>query len=211
MGSRSGAPPTITEEGAMSGAAATKREDGSPRRAMAEAVAGNATRLRRNCGLEIDMLAVATGLSPEQPLVGIGRRLRGALRRPLAGAASVSTSFHVLRTMDARVVDSGGGFRSRPLSTTVDPREPEVFEVTLSAGSKRPHRARSTPSSTSSSYADRSRCAGRPHGDARAGRRRVLPGRPPARISESGNVDTVRHSTMTYMQAIGGGATGDLR
>ena len=45
------------------------------------------------------------------------------------------TSFHVLRAAGSRVVNSAeGGFRSRALSAAGDPREPEVYEVTLAPG-----------------------------------------------------------------------------
>lgn len=209
----------------MTGAAATKREDGSPRRAMAEAVAGNVTRLRRNCGLEIDMLAVATGLSPEQlhaiesgstlPTLRALWALADAFEVPfgvlLAGAASASTSFHVLRTMDARVVDSGGRFRSRSLSTTGDPREPEVFEVTLSPGwleEAAPHALDTFEHVV----------VVRGALEIRAGDRTatLAPGdvvffradRPHA-YRNPGSVDTVLHLTMTYA-GDWGGATGDL-
>ncbi len=53
----------------------------------------------------------------------------------LSGAPCATTSFHVLRAADAPIVDStGGGFRTRPLSAAGDPREPEVYEVTLEPG-----------------------------------------------------------------------------
>jgi transcriptional regulator with XRE-family HTH domain len=118
-------------------------------RALIEAVAATVSRLRRNAGMDVERLAALSGL-PRDQIVAIetGRTslhvrllwaLADAFEVPfsvlLSGAPCATTSFHVLRAADAPVVAStGGGFRTRPLSVAGDPREPEVYEVTLEPG-----------------------------------------------------------------------------
>lgn len=117
-------------------------------RDMMETIAANVTRLRRNSGLDLETLSVASGLGLEQlraiesartlpPLRALWA-LADAFEVPfgvlLSGATTSDTTFRVLRSGDARRVDSGAGFRSRSLSTAGDPREPEIYEITLAPG-----------------------------------------------------------------------------
>jgi transcriptional regulator with XRE-family HTH domain len=118
-------------------------------RELTAAVAANLLRLRTNVGLDLAALADLTGLSVEQlAALETGRTapnlrtlwaLADAFEVPfgvlLSGAPCAATSFHVARAADSRVVVSAGaGFRSRALSAAGDPRQPEVYEVTLSPG-----------------------------------------------------------------------------
>ncbi len=120
----------------------------SPRE-LSAAVATNLSRLRMNSGIATPILAEITGLSIETlEALEAGRStpslrtlwtLADAFEVPfgvlIAGAPCASTSFHVLRAAERRIVDSaGGGFRSRALSAAGDPREPEVYEITLAPG-----------------------------------------------------------------------------
>jgi transcriptional regulator with XRE-family HTH domain len=121
-------------------------------RALREAVAVNLARLRRNAGLTVAELAAVSGLVSEQLLALESGRAVPSLRALwaladafevpfgvlLSGAACTEANFHVLRTSDAAVVDSGSGFRTRALSAAGDPREPDVYEVTLGPGSVEP-------------------------------------------------------------------------
>ncbi len=123
--------------------------DAPPQRNLIEAVATNLTRLRRNSGLDVAGLAARSGLAREHILALEGRRATPSLRSLWAlaeafqvpfgvlvsGAPCTTASFHVLRADGSHVVDSaGGGFRTRALSAAGDPREPEVYEVTLASG-----------------------------------------------------------------------------
>jgi transcriptional regulator with XRE-family HTH domain len=116
-------------------------------RDLIAAVAANLFRLRRNSGIDLATLAELSGLSVSQlAAIEAGETvaslrtlwaLADAFEIPfgvlISGAPCASTSFHVLRVAATRVVTSaGGGFRSRALSAAGDPREPEVYEVTLS-------------------------------------------------------------------------------
>ena len=118
-------------------------------RELIAAVAANLFRLRRNSGFDLATLAKMSGLAVDQlAAIEAGRTapslrtlwaLAEAFEVPfgvlISGAPCTSTSFHVLRVAGTRVVMSaGGGFRSRALSAAGDPREPEVYEVTLSPG-----------------------------------------------------------------------------
>lgn len=118
-------------------------------RALRDAVATNVTRLRRNAGLTVAALSEASGVSREQLLaLEAGRAtpnlrvlwaLADAFEVPfgvlLSGAACATASFHVLRAARSPVVGSAdGGFRTRALSVAGDPREPDVYEVTLDPG-----------------------------------------------------------------------------
>ena len=133
--------------------AVSERATGEPNpsrsdRALREAVALNVARLRRNAGLEIEELAAASGLSVEH-LAALessgatpGLRALWALAHVfevpfgilLSGAACTTTDFHLLRSGGTPVVDSGSGFHTRPLTAAADPREPDVYEVTLAPG-----------------------------------------------------------------------------
>lgn len=118
-------------------------------RELIAAVAANLLRLRRNSGLDLATLAETTGLAVDQlAAIEAGRTasslrvlwaLADAFEVPfgvlISGAPCTAASFHVLRAVASRVVTSaGGGFRSRALSAAGDPREPEVYEVTLRPG-----------------------------------------------------------------------------
>ncbi len=112
---------------------------------LAAAVAGNLSRLRRNSGTDVEQLAADSGLSIEHVLALEDGRTIPSLRTLwalakafdvpfgilISGAPCTTASFHVLRAAGSRIVDSGDGFRTRPLSAAGDPREPEVYEVTL--------------------------------------------------------------------------------
>lgn len=115
-------------------------------RALAEAVGDNVVRLRGNSGIDLATLAEWSGLPRDLlraieagevvPTLRAFWALAKAFAIPfgvlLSGAPSAHTTFHVLRAGRGAVVDSaGGGFRSRALSAAGDPREPEVYEVTL--------------------------------------------------------------------------------
>lgn len=118
-------------------------------RDLPEAVATNLARLRRNSGIDVDELAARSGLPRDQLLALEAGRMTPTLRSlwmlaecfevpfgvMISGAPCATTGFHVLRSSGSRVVDSaGGGFRTRALSAAGDPREPEVYEVTLAPG-----------------------------------------------------------------------------
>ncbi len=116
--------------------------------ALRAAVALNLARLRRNAGLDVADLAATSGLTPEQlvalesgqatPSLRALWALADAFEVPfgvlLSGAACTTADFHVLRADGTPVVDSGSGFRTRALSVAGDPREPDVYEVTLAPG-----------------------------------------------------------------------------
>lgn len=128
--------------------ASAERETPSDR-ALRDAVATNLARLRRNAGLAIAALSEASGVPREQllaledgratPSLRVLWALADAFEVPfgvlLSGAACATASFHVLRAARSTVVDSAdGGFRTRALSVAGDPREPDVYEVTLVPG-----------------------------------------------------------------------------
>jgi transcriptional regulator with XRE-family HTH domain len=133
-----------TDSGAVAAAVTTPHDRG-----LTDAVAGNVMRLRRNSGMDVERLAALSGLAAEQivaleagrvaPHLRMLWALADAFEVPfgvlLSGAPCATTSFHVLRAIESRVVDSTGhGFRSRPLSAAGDPREPEVYEVVVAPG-----------------------------------------------------------------------------
>jgi transcriptional regulator with XRE-family HTH domain len=128
---------------------APTRDDQSDEQDLIAAVATNLSRLRRNSGIDVATLAELSGLPLEQlaaleagrtaPSLRMLWALADAFEVPfgvlISGAPCAATSFHVLRAAGSRVVTSaGGGFRSRALSAAGDPREPEVYEVTLRPG-----------------------------------------------------------------------------
>lgn len=127
-------------------------------RALREAVALNLARLRRNAGLDVEDLAATSGLTAEQLVALESGRATPSLRALwaladafevpfgvlLSGAACTTADFHVLRAGGTPVVDSGGGFRTRALSAAGDPREPDVYEVTLAPGWVEPAAAHAT-------------------------------------------------------------------
>lgn len=128
--------------------AASAETDAERKRDMLTTIATNVTRLRRNSGLDLETLAVASGLPVDHLSAIEAARTMPSLRALwalaeafevpfgilLSGAAASATTFRVLRAAEARLVDSGSGFRSRSLSAAGDPREPEVYEVTLAPG-----------------------------------------------------------------------------
>lgn len=133
----------------MTATAQPEASERSRERELVEAVAANLGRLRRNSGLDVERLAALSGLPPEHLVALEAARVTPGLRTlwaladafevpfgvMIAGAPCALASFHVLRTTDAPVVSSGGsGFRTRPLSVAGDPREPEVYEVTIAPG-----------------------------------------------------------------------------
>jgi len=135
---------TGTDTLQASGASVRSRE-----RELIATVAANVSRLRRNSGLDHERLAELSGLSCEQihaveagtavPRLRLLWALADAFEVPfgvlLAGAPCTFASFHVLRASESEVVSSSAdGFRTRPLSVAGDPREPEVYEVTVAAG-----------------------------------------------------------------------------
>lgn len=118
-------------------------------RELITAVAANLFTLRRNSGIDLTTLAEMSGLPVDQLAAIEAGRMAASLRVLwaladafavpfgvlISGAPCAASSFHVLRAAGSRIVTSaGGGFRSRALSTAGDPREPEVYEVTLSPG-----------------------------------------------------------------------------
>ncbi len=128
---------------------ASAEPETAPERALRDAVATNLVRLRRNAGLAIGALAETSGVAREQllaleagrttPSLRVLWALADAFEVPfgvlLSGAACAATSFHVLRVTQSAVVGSAdGGFRTRALSAAGDPREPDVYEVTLAPG-----------------------------------------------------------------------------
>ena len=138
---------------ARSDEAPERADEGTERRRherdLIDAVAANLTRLRRNSGVDLDDLAAGSGVPREQLLALEAGRGTPTLRSLwaladlfevpfgvlISGAPCATTSFHVLRAAGSWVVDSaGGGFRTRALSAAGDPREPEVYEVTLAPG-----------------------------------------------------------------------------
>lgn len=128
---------------------ASAKPETPPDRALRDAVATNLARLRRNAGLTIDALSEAIGVPRDQllaledgratPSLRVLWALADAFEVPfgvlLSGAPCTTASFHVLRASRGPVVSSAdGGFRTRALSVAGDPREPEVYEVTLAPG-----------------------------------------------------------------------------
>jgi transcriptional regulator with XRE-family HTH domain len=118
-------------------------------RELVDAVAANLARLRRNAGIGVDDLAARSGVPREQLVALEAGRMTPTLRSLwalaeffevpfgvlISGAACATTSFHVLRSAGSLVVESAdGGFRTRALSAAGDPREPEVYEVTVAPG-----------------------------------------------------------------------------
>lgn len=116
---------------------------------LGSAVADNLRRLRTNSGIDLETLAERAGLPLDWlraceagraiPTLRSLWALADAFEVPfgvlLSGARCTEASFHVLPVSETAVVDSAdGGFRSRALSAAGDPREPEVYEVTLAAG-----------------------------------------------------------------------------
>lgn len=117
--------------------------------AVQAAVSTMVRRLRTNHGLSIDDLARASGI-PADKLSGIEAGTVCPTVRAIWSLAHVfEVPFRVLITgsveknLDLRVLKAGdgstmvsadGAFRARLLSTGSDPREPEIYEVTLAPG-----------------------------------------------------------------------------
>ncbi len=114
--------PTLATDAADS-LGADRPDDRRNGRELADAVAANLTRLRRNSGLAIDDLATQSGL-PQEYLVGLeAGRVIPTLRSLwvlaelfevpfgvlISGAPCATTNFHVLRAGGSRIVDSADG------------------------------------------------------------------------------------------------------
>ena len=106
-------------------------------------------RIRRNSALEIADLAIASGIPADtlhdieagrvvptlRSLWALAHVFEVPFRLLIAGPRFLDKGFHVLRGDCGRtVVSEGGRFRSRALSSAGDPREPEVYEITLAPG-----------------------------------------------------------------------------
>lgn len=127
---------------------ASQPSEDAHRRETIEAIAANVARLRRNSGYDVEALAVVSGLAIEHLRAVEAAQVLPPLRALwaladtfgvpfgvlLSGAATSDATFGVVRASETRLVESNGGFRSRPLSATGDPREPEVYEITLAPG-----------------------------------------------------------------------------
>lgn len=117
--------------------------------ALRATVAATVARLRVNSGYDVAELARRSGV-PADLLASIeAARATPSLRALWALARVFDVPFRLLiagnrfaddvfcalpRDRGRTVVSAGGAFRSRSLSASGDPREPEVYEVTLEAG-----------------------------------------------------------------------------
>ena len=132
-----------TAEPAGLGGALDCDEDG---RELAAAVATNLARIRTNLCLDVDTLAEWSGLPAEllsaleagrvvprlRTLWALARTFEVPLGLLISGSRFADASPRVLRADRGRVLASADGrFRSRAVSTAGDPREPEVYEVSL--------------------------------------------------------------------------------
>jgi quercetin dioxygenase-like cupin family protein len=117
--------------------------------ASVPAVATILARLRRNSRMDLHSLSAATRISPGllreiedgravpelRDLWALARVFEVPFRLLLAGPRFPDKGFHVLRRSAGHVVTSSSGrFRCRALSAAGDPREPEVYEITLDPG-----------------------------------------------------------------------------
>lgn len=120
-----------------------------PDAALQSTVATIVARLRRNSGMTVDDLAMATGVPARilkdvesgratpslRALWALARVFEVPFRLLLAGPRFQDKGFHVLRRDGGRtVVSDAGRFLSRSLCAAGDPREPEVYEITLAPG-----------------------------------------------------------------------------
>jgi len=118
-------------------------------RELAAVIATNVSRMRANLGMEVGTLAECSGLSPEvvaaleaekvvpdlRMLWALASVFEVPFRVLVSGSRFAEATFRVQRADAGRVVVSGDGrFRSRAVSTTGDPREPEMYEITLAPG-----------------------------------------------------------------------------
>lgn len=116
---------------------------------LARSIAMIVSRLRRNSRMTTEELAVATripvqvlfdieagGLVPSlRALWALARVFEVPFRVLIAAPGRKDSGFHVLRADAGQVVVSDrDGFRSRALCSAGDPREPEVYEITLAPG-----------------------------------------------------------------------------
>lgn len=124
-------------------------EHGGPPRALAQTTPTIVSRLRRNSRMTTADLAAATRIPIEvlrdieagrlvptlRALWALARVFEVPFRVLIAGQGRTDTGFHLLRAGSGQVVLSDrSGFRSRALCAAGDPREPEVYEITLAPG-----------------------------------------------------------------------------
>lgn len=125
-------------------------EDARARAAqLSSTVATMVARLRCNSRMELEDLADESGIPVgtlrdiEAGRVVPGLRVLWALARVfdvpfrllISGSTPKHALFEILKATDGRtVVSADGRFRSRALSAAADPREPEVYEITLAPG-----------------------------------------------------------------------------
>ncbi|HXC52706.1 MAG TPA: XRE family transcriptional regulator [Candidatus Limnocylindrales bacterium] len=120
-----------------------------PDERLSETVATMVARLRRNSRMEIETLSDRSGIPVEvlrdieagravpalRTLWSLAHVFEVPFRRLILGADYHERDFRVLRADGGRtLVSTDARFRSRALSTGADPREPEVYEITLVPG-----------------------------------------------------------------------------
>lgn len=117
--------------------------------AVQAVVATMVRRLRTNHGMTIDDLALASGI-PADKLLGIedgtvhptvraiwslAHVFEVPFRVLITGSVDKNMGLRVLRADEgSTMVSADGAFRARSLATGSDPREPEIYEVTLAPG-----------------------------------------------------------------------------
>lgn len=116
---------------------------------LANSVATTVARVRTNLGMDVDRLAEWSGLTRVRlealeagtavpnlrELWTLARVFELPFGLLLSGCRIVATNFRVLRRDAGRVIVSADGrLRSRAVTATEDPREPEVYEMTLAPG-----------------------------------------------------------------------------
>lgn len=117
--------------------------------AVQAAVATMVRRLRTNHGMTIDDLARLSGI-PADKVAGIEEGVvhptvraiwslahvfEVPFRVLITGSVNKDMGLRVLRAGDgSTMVSADGAFRARSLATGADPREPEIYEVTLAPG-----------------------------------------------------------------------------
>ena len=124
-------------------------EHGGPPRTLAQTIATIVSRLRRNSRMTTAELAAATRIPAEalrdieagrlmptlRALWALARVFEVPFRVLIAGQGKKDSGFHLLRADSGQIfVSDRSGFRSRALCTAGDPREPEVYEITLAPG-----------------------------------------------------------------------------
>ena len=116
---------------------------------LSETVATMVRRLRCNSCMDIETLSERSGIPIEvmrdieagravpalRTLWSLARVFEVPFRRLILGPDYQEKGFRILRADEGRtLISTGGRFRSRALSTGADPREPEVYEITLIPG-----------------------------------------------------------------------------